>query len=119
MPATSSVTKRFQFIRSAYLKAKGGVTALDRRPRPLFRWFELRDRLVLAVDDLEDVELGPGEVAVRREADGRAEDRARKGHLAEVLAELRAGDPVVLARLRDRSRIHLREHVVRCAKRAR
>src|SRR5436305_13396228 len=120
MPAMSSVTKRFQFIRRSawpYIQKKGRGRIF--RPRPVLRSTVLLDGLVLAVDDLEDVELRSSEVAVRGEADRRAEDRGRQRDLREILAELGARDLLVLARLRDRVRVHLREHVVRCAERAR
>src|ERR1700747_432722 len=108
IPATSSVTKRFQFIRDR---------ARPPGPRPYSR--RLRDRLVLAVDDLEDVELRAREVAVGGQLDRAAEDRRGKQDLEDVLADLRTADLAVLARGRDRARVHLREDVVGSAERAR
>src|SRR5206468_3661889 len=93
---------------------KRGATASS-AVAPLRLRSDLLDRLVLAADDLEDVELRTREVAVRREADRRPEDGGLERHLAEVDAELGTGDRLVLAGLGDRVRIHLREHVVRGA----
>ena len=51
----------------------------------------LRDRLVLAADDLEDVELRAGDVAVRGERHRPAEDRRAELHLRDVLPQARCG----------------------------
>src|SRR5581483_1720719 len=108
MPATSSVTKRFQFIRDG---------ARPSGPRPYSR--RLRDRLVLAVDDLEDVEFRTRDIAVGGQLQRSAEDGRGKRYLEDVLAYLGPADLAVLARRGHRARVHLGKHVVRSPERAR
>src|SRR5256885_155707 len=115
MPATSSVTNRFQFIRWDSTRKRARP---QRRPRPL-HWSALLDRLVITVDDLEDVESDAGHVAVDREPVRRSQDRGAELHLGEVLPHLRAADLAVLARRRDGAGEDLGQHVVRRTERAR
>src|SRR5271169_5001360 len=90
----------------------------NRAPSDDRYYSELADGLVGAVAlDLEDEELRPDDVAAGGEADRAAEDRALELDLRQVLAHLGTADLAVLARRRDRRRVHLREHVVRSAER--
>src|SRR5690348_4617844 len=94
-PATISVTNRFQSIGGGvlYIQKKGRGRIGGRAPGLV----RLLNRLVLAVHDLEDVELRAGQIAVRREANRGAEDRRGQPDRPEVLAELRPRDLVILA----------------------